>query len=143
MEKINYQLSKFDDSNNSVHVIFGDTKYEIIENFFFEFTKRNYLNVLENAIEGYGFGFNAGGVVFPKDYDEWEEGLPENMVEFNLFDDKLMFPRLNFLEILLAAAREMLKIQVENENPSEDWIKEMQTKIKELEEYIKSPDFTP
>ena len=137
-----YHVSRMPDLL-SVVIDEQDKNYKPVSGFFSQLTASRYPEIITRSIKGWGIGINVAGISFPGDFEEDGEDFPENMVEIGLFDDEVQILRMDYLEILLAAANEMLKMQLEKDSPTNDWTEEMQTKIKELEEYIKSPDFTP
>ncbi len=69
------------------------------------------IELINGAINGYGNGFNANGIKFPEDYEEWEERIPENTVEIYDNIEKILLNRSEYLNILLLVSKEILKIQ--------------------------------
>ena len=138
-----YNITALTNNYNRVILKVDDLKYDPMVAFFSQVSASLYPDLIKGAIEGYGIGLNVAGVTFPGDYEEWEEGIPENMVEFGLFEEEVLVPRMDYLEILLAAAKEMLAMQLEHDNPSDKWVNDMKESIRRLETYIANPDFTP
>lgn len=139
---IKYKIERMKHSIRTLKlVIESDDDYEPIEVFIAEIFPSVYPKVIDNTIKGIGIGINIASVSFPNKYDIEIDKINENCVEIYFIDKTIVFPRIIFLKILLSAAIEMLKLQKELGKQEDSWFETMEQKIKELEDYIKNPDF--
>lgn len=84
----------------------------------------------------------ANGAIFPAEYDEWEEGIPENMVLLSDPIRESLFNRLEYLKYLLLTSKEMLRLHKKyKDDQYAEEVKELEGLIKALKKYIKNPDF--
>lgn len=99
----------------------------------------DYPQVIEAAVQGVGSGFNAVGVNFPADLDDWdieERGgtIPDNAVEIYHQDfGTTIMPQVTFYTILQAFAERML------ERPGQPaaWYQAMQAALMKLRTKVK------